>query len=104
MSDPLAFTGAISRWQGEKATYHMLTIEGEVAEEISMHERLRRLEFGGRRGFGSVKVMARIGDTEWKTSVFPSKTGEWWLLVGKKVLKAEDLAAGDDASLTLDLL
>ncbi|QYJ07726.1 DUF1905 domain-containing protein [Qipengyuania flava] len=104
MSETLAFTGPISRWQGEKATYHMLTIGGEVAEEISMHERLRRLEFGGRRGFGSVKVMARIGETEWKTSVFPSKTGEWWLLVGKKVLKAEDLAAGDDASLTLDLI
>ena len=104
MSETLAFTGPISRWQGEKATYHMLTIDGPVAEEITIHERLRRLEFGGRRGFGSVKVVARIGGTEWKTSVFPSKTGEWWLLVGKKVLKAEDLAAGDEASLTLELL
>ena len=69
-----------------------------------MHERIRRLELGGRRGFGSVKVMATVGETRWKTSVFPSKTGDWWLLVGKKVLKAEDLMAGDEATLTLKLL
>ena len=104
MSETLEFTGPITRWQGEKATYHLLTIGGEVAEDIAMHERLRRLEMGSRRGFGSVKVMARIGGTEWKTSVFPSKTGEWWLLVGKKVLKAENLAAGDEARVAIELL
>lgn len=104
MSDTLTYRGQIARWQGEKATYHHLSIDGEAAEAITMHERLLRLELGGRRGFGSVKVMATIGETRWKTSVFPSKTGEWWLLVGKKVLKAEDLVAGDEAALTLELL
>src|SRR3546814_3833162 len=44
---------------------------GPAAEAIAMHERLRRLEYGARRGFGSVKVLARIGETEWKSSVFP---------------------------------
>lgn len=104
MSEALAFRGPITRWQGEKAVYHVLTIGRDTAEEIAMHERLRRLEYGGRRGFGSVKVMATVGGTQWKTSVFPSKTGEWWLLVGKKVLKAEDLIAGDDAEVRLELL
>ncbi|MEX0341049.1 MAG: DUF1905 domain-containing protein [Erythrobacter sp.] len=104
MSETLSYTGPITRWQGEKATYHLLTISGDCAEEIAMHERMRRLELGGRRGFGSVKVMATIGGTRWKTSAFPSKSGEWWLLVGKKVLRAENLAAGDEAGLTLELL
>ena len=104
MNETLAFHGPVTRWQGEKAVYHVLKIGGETADDISMHERLRRLEFGGRRGFGSVKVMAAIGATRWKTSVFPSKSGEWWLLVGRKVLKAEDLVAGDEARLTLELL
>ena len=104
MSEEVAFAGEITRWQGEKAVYHVLTIGGDAAEAITMHERLRRLEFGTRRGFGSVKVMAAIGETRWKTSVFPSKTGEWWLLVGRKVLKAEDLAAGDRAQVGLELL
>lgn len=104
MSEEVAFAAEITRWQGEKAVYHVITIGDEAAEAITMHERLRRLEFGARRGFGSVKVMASIGETHWKTSVFPSKTGEWWLLVGRKVLKAEDLVAGDRAQVGLELL
>ncbi|WP_324828459.1 DUF1905 domain-containing protein [Qipengyuania zhejiangensis] len=104
MIEQIAFSAEIGCWQGEKAVYHIVTVGGGEAEAITMHERLRHLEFGGRRGFGSVKVMARIGDTGWKTSVFPSKTGEWWLLVGKKVLKAEDLVAGDRAQVKLELL
>ena len=82
----------------------MLTIDGDCADAIAMHERLHRLEFGARRGFGSVKCVARIGQTEWKTSVFPSKAGDWWLLVGKKVMRAEDLAVDDPVAVTLDLL
>ena len=104
MSETLACTAEIWRWVGEKTVYHMVTIGGDMAQQITIHERLRRLELGGRRGFGSVKVMAAIGNTRWKTSVFPSKTGEWWLLVGKKVLKAEDLLAGDTAEVVLELL
>lgn len=104
MTETLQITAEIRRWEGEKAVYHVVTVGGETAEAITMHERLHRLEFGGRRGFGSVKVMAEVGGTRWKTSVFPSKTGEWWLLVGKKVLIAEDLVAGDEAAVELELL
>lgn len=61
-----------------------------------MHARLHRLEFGRSRGFGSIKVTARIGETSWKTSVFPqNKQSEWILLVSKKVMKLEGLAADD---------
>lgn len=104
MTEQVGFAAEITRWQGEKAVYHVVTIGGEEAEAIRMHERLHRLEFGARRGFGSVKVMAQLGETRWKTSVFPSKTGEWWLLIGRKVLKAEDLVAGDKAAIELELL
>ncbi len=70
-----------------------------------MHERLHRLEFGARRGFGSVKVIARIGGTEWKSSVFPQRgKAEWILLVSKKVMRAEDLSEGDSVALELELL
>nr|WP_247713445.1 DUF1905 domain-containing protein [Qipengyuania polymorpha] len=95
----------MKRWQGDRGTYHLVTISGETAEAIAMHERLHRLEFGARRGFGSVKVMARVGGTQWKTSVFPqSKKTEWVLLVSKKVMRAEDLAEGDSVALELNLL
>lgn len=95
----------IVRWQGEKAVYHLVIFADNLAEQIAMHARLLRLEYGTRRGFGSVKVIARIGDTEWKSSVFPqNKSTEWVLLVSKKVMRAEDLAEGEIASVSLELL
>lgn len=105
LSGSLACTLPLKRWQGDRGTYHLVTITGDAAEAIAMHERLDRLEFGARRGFGSVKVKARVGSTEWKTSVFPqnSKT-EWVLLISKKVMRAEDLAEGDDVPLEIELL
>ena len=105
MSDKLSCTLPLMRWQGERGTYHLVTITGETAEAIAVHERLHRLEFGARRGFGSVKVMARVGRTQCKTSVFPqSRKTEWILLVSKKVMRAEDLAEGDEMPLELELL
>lgn len=101
----LACTLPLQRWQGERGTYHLVIMKGEAAEALALHERLHRLEFGGRRGFGSVKVRARVGGTEWKTSAFPqSAKSEWVLLVSKKVMRAEDLAEGDPVALELELL
>lgn len=104
MNDTLTHTAPLACWAGERGTYFHVVITGEAAEAITMSERLHRLEFGARRGFGSVKVMARIAETRWKTSVFPGKTGEWWLLVSKKVMRAEDLALDDELTVELELL
>lgn len=118
MTDTVAATLPLTRWQGDRGTYHLVVITGEEAEHIAMHALMQRLEYGTRRGFGSVKVIARIGETTWKTSVFPTKpkpkpaireaTGQeerdWWLLVSKKVMRAEDLAEGDPVNLELELL
>src|SRR3546814_11326364 len=105
MSDTLTHTAPLVRWQGDRGTYHLLVITGGTAEAIAMHERLRRIEYGARRGFGSVKVMARIGDSEWKSSVFPQrKRSEWLLLVSSKMMRAEDIAAGAAVTIPLKLL
>jgi len=101
----IKFTVPLIRWQGDRGTYHLVSIKGADAETIAMHARIDRLEFGNRRGFGSVKVMARIGETEWKSSVFPQeKSTEWILLVSKKVMKAEGLAMDDEVAVGLDLI
>ncbi|MEP3050832.1 MAG: DUF1905 domain-containing protein [Erythrobacter sp.] len=105
MSDTLSVTLPLQRWQGDRGTYHLVKIIGTDADQIAMHARLHRLEFGSQRGFGSVKVVATIGDTEWKTSVFPQeKSTEWFLLVSKKVMRAENLSEGDALSLTIAML
>lgn len=117
MSDTLALTAPLNRWQGNRGTYHLLTITGEPAEAITGHARLRRLEYGRQRGFGSVKVTAVIGDTVWSTSVFPQnkpsrssseaiarQEREWVLLISRKVMQAEGLAHGEPVHLMLTLL
>ncbi len=105
MTEGIEVTAPLRRWQGERGTYHLVTITGAQAEALQAHEAMHRLEFGTRRGFGSVKVMARIGGSEWKTSVFPQNKGsEWILLIGRKVMRMEDLAQGDPVALTLDPL
>lgn len=105
MTEKVSATLPLVRWRGDRGTYHLVILTGEQAEQIAMHARLHRLEYGRQRGFGSVKVIARIGDTTWKSSVFPQeKSTEWVLLVSKKVMRAEDLAEGDPVELNLQLL
>ena len=105
MAEMITVTTPLIRWEGDRGTYHLVSIKGEHAETIAMHARIERLEIGTRRGFGSVKVIAQIGDTRWKSSVFPQeKSTEWILLVSKKVMKAEDLAKDDTITVELELL
>ena len=104
MSETLRCILPLERWQGERGTYHLVTLTGDTAEALAMHERLHRLEFGQRRGFGSVKLLARVGDTAWRTSAFPQRgSKQWILLISKKVMRAEDLAFGDKVVLELEL-
>lgn len=105
VNEQLRHATALKRWQSDRGTYHLVEITGEAAEEIAMHERLHRLEFGRRRGFGSVKVMVRIGQTTWKTSVFPqSDKSHWILLIGRKVMRTEGLAPGDELTVAIEML
>lgn len=105
MNDSLTYTAPLIRWQGDRGTYHLVTFGDEAAEAIAMHARLLRLEYGTRRGFGSVKVIARIGETQWRSSVFPQRQQtEWVLLVSRKVISAEGLAVGDSLSVQLELV
>jgi hypothetical protein len=99
-------TTALWLWSSDKApaSWHFLTIDGEAAEAIHTLALMRRLEFGRKRGWGSIKVRATIGDTSWETSIFPAKDiGGWLLPVKAAVRKAEALVAGDEVSVTIDL-
>ena len=105
MSETIKAVLPLTRWQGDKATYHLVIFAGGEAEAVAGHALMQRLEMGRTRGFGSLKVMARIGETAWKTSVFPQKQkSEWILLVSKKVIRAEDLAPGDRIPVALEFL
>jgi Domain of unknown function (DUF1905) len=93
-------------WTSDKApaSWHFLTIDGEVAEAIHALALMRRLESGRRRGWGAMKVSATIGDTNWETSIFPANDVQGWMLpVKAAVRKAEGLVTGDTVEVTVTL-
>ncbi len=104
-ADAVRFSAPLMVWQTEKyGGIGYVLIAGAPAEAIGGHELMRRLELGRRRGFGSVKVTVRIGESEWRTSVFPQKSGGWFLPVKKAIQRAEALAEGEAVEVELELL
>jgi hypothetical protein len=52
-------------------------------------------------GWGMVPVTARIGGTEWRTSLFP-KEGRYLVPLKDAVRKAEGIGAGDTVAVRLE--
>jgi hypothetical protein len=56
-------------------------------------------------GFGSVPVMVTVGKTKWKTSIFPDKRTESYLLpIKAEVRKKEGIYSGEVVELTIQLI
>jgi hypothetical protein len=106
MSETVRFAGPLEAMTIEEGydPIGWIALTGEAAEAVAGHELARRLELGKRRGFGSVKVTAQIGDSRWQTSLFPQKTGGWFLPVKKPVRLAEGLEFGRTVEGELELL
>jgi len=87
-------------WSEGKGSWHFLTIPADEAAEI----RLESAASGTRRGFGSVRVEASINGVAWRTSIFPQKSGGYILPIKADVRKRAGIAAGDEVTVTLELL
>lgn len=103
MDEHLIYSGPLWRWTSAatSTSWYFVSIDGEAGEALRATALMRKLEGLG-RGFGSLKVRARIGDTAFATSVFPNKTSGGWLLpVKAAVRKAETLGEGDTVTVEL---
>jgi hypothetical protein len=77
------------------AGWHFVSIDKKTAEEIKdNHGYLRK-------GFGSIPVEVTIGETTWKTSLFPDKSGEYLLPLKADVRKKEGIKMGDTLTVSL---
>jgi hypothetical protein len=81
-----------------EASWHFVTLPIRQSEEI-------RGRFGGfKRGWGSLPVNATIGKTTWRTSIFPDKKADAYLLPLKAdVRKCENIGIGDSICLTIEI-
>jgi len=96
----IAFDAELWTWDARRVdSWVFISLPAERSEEI------RELTGGLRRGFGSLRVRARIGGTTWTTSIFPDGGRETYVLpVKRAVRKAEGLDVGDTATVTIELL
>lgn len=83
MEATFEFSAELYEWDAKQdASWVFATVPADVSEDV------RDMELP-RKGFGSVKVTVRLGSSEWRTSIFPSKTGEYVLPV-KKAVRAKE--------------
>jgi hypothetical protein len=79
-----------------KAAWHFATANPKVSKQI------KDFIAGESSAWGSVKVVATIGEHSWETSLFPdSKSGSYLLPIKKQVRKFLQLEEGDSVSVEL---
>lgn len=95
----MTVTSLLWIWKGDAAgRWYFITVPEEESGEI------RAQAFGSPRGFGSVRVEATIGETTWRTSVFPLNSGGYLLPVKAAVRRDAGIAAGDEVTVILELV
>ena len=92
----LDFTFDAELWLYSGPTrWHFITLPVEVADEIKFFIK-------SRNGFGSIRVTASIGDTKWKTSIFPySEVNSFILPIKKDVRTQQNVHLGDTATINI---
>lgn len=91
------FDATTWEWTG-KGAWTFVTLPEETAQDI-------RYFSGPRRGFGSIRVEAKLGNSRWKTSIFPDRKRNSFLLPLKAaVRKSEKIRTGDTVHVNLRLV
>lgn len=94
----ITVTAPLWLWTGDNGSWHFVTIPADRSDEIRAHC------LASMRGFKSARVAAEINGVTWRTSVFPQKSGGYLLPVKKEVRCKAAIAAGDQVTVTLELL
>ena len=91
----LTFNGKIWYWRGPSPYYFVKVPEKQCRD-------LKAISGLVTYGWGMIPATARIGQTEWKTSLFP-KDGRYIVPLKDSVRKAEHLEAGDKVTIRLEV-
>ena len=95
----IEFESEVYRWSArEDSSWYF----AEVPEELSAD--IREMMQPSARGFGAVRVEARVGGTTWRTSIFPGSSGSYSLPLKRAVREAEGLTDGGPLVVRLDIL
>ena len=91
----IEFSGEVWYWRGP-APFFFVTVPEDDSRE------LKAVSGAVTYGWGMIPVRARIGETTWKTSLFP-KDGRYLVPLKDAVRRAEAIGEGDVVALALEL-
>ena len=89
------FDGEVFHWRGPAPFYFVLVPEDECTELAATSAFVSY-------GWGMIPVRARVGSTEWATSLFP-KDGRYVVPLKVAVRRAEGVDEGDTVSIRLQV-
>lgn len=94
----LEFDGEVFRWSAREQDWFFVALPSGLSAEIREIPRPQR-------GFGSVRVRAQIGATQWRTSIFPDASrGAYILPLKRAVRDAEGIQDEALVSVALNVL
>ena len=91
----IEFSGEIWYWRGP-SPFYFVTIPEDQSLDINAISKYVTY------GWGVIPVNVRIGQTEWKTSLFP-KDGRYLVPIRASVRKVEDLDLEDEVTVRLEV-
>ena len=91
----LTFGGEVWYWRGP-APHYFVTVPPD--ECLLLKDASRLVTYG----WGMIPVVARIGETEWKTSLFP-KDGGYIVPIRLTARKAQQIGEGDTVTVQLNV-
>ena len=92
------FESEVWLYTGAKTAWHFVSLPVEYSAGI------RGLRGPRGAGFGSVRVTATIGDTTWRTSIFPdTRSGAFILPLKADVRRNENVGAGDRVAVSVEI-
>ena len=91
----IEFDGPIWFWKGP-APWFYVTVPADESRK------LKAISQAVTYGWGVIPVHARVGATEWTTSLFP-KDGHYLVPLKASVRKAEKLELGDSVTIQLEV-
>jgi hypothetical protein len=91
----IEFSNTIWFWRGP-APWYFVTVPPEQCHDLQVIA--KRVTYG----WGMIPVLARIGQSEWQTSLFP-KDGSYIVPIKTSVRKAEQIDEGDLVTVQLEI-
>jgi Domain of unknown function (DUF1905) len=91
----IEFSGTIWYWRGP-APWYFVTVPSEQRHDLKAIVALVTY------GWGMIPVTVWLGNSEWKTSLFP-KDGEYLVPINASIRNAEQLAEGDQVTIRLEV-